>query len=266
MSKYKILITNDDGIDSPGLAAVIQAVNPLAELLIVAPLVQQTAMGRAQRGNATTGLMKRILHVDGRDFEAFACDAAPARVVNHALSVFPGYRPDLVISGINYGENLGASVTSSGTVGAAIEGACRGIPSIAVSLETQVDTHFVYSEQDWGTSKHFLKYFTERTLQHGFPAGVDVLKIDVPSTAAPDCPWRTTRLSKSLYYRQDIPEPSVTSLLGDVIVSKETCAEEPTDTDVYALAIDRVVSVTPMTIDLTARNIAQVLRGWGERG
>lgn len=261
--KYKVVITNDDGIESPGLAAAVQAVEPFAEVLIVAPATQQTAMGRAQVGKAASVLQKRVLTIGDRQFEGFACEAAPARVLGHALNIFSDFRPDLVISGINYGENLGANITSSGTVGAAMEGAYRGIPAIAASLETPIHSHFTYTEQNWESSIQILRRLAYTSLSESFPADVDILKVDVPSTATPDSPWRITRLSKTLYYRSTLDNPSLTSPLGEAVTSKGADEQEPEDTDVYALAVDRVVSVTPISLDLTAKSAFSRSGAWG---
>lgn len=258
----RILITNDDGVRSPGLLAAAEAVSEFAEVMIVAPLVQQTAMGRALRGEPQARLEKIDLISNGKAYTAYACDASPARIVEHGLKVMPEYVPDLVVSGINYGENLGNNITGSGTVGAAMEAAVKGIPSIAVSLETPVDCHFDYTPQEWGTAAHFLRYFVQRSLTDGFPDGVDILKIDVPSSASKDCPWRVTKLSGNAYYQSDIENPSLESRLCDTIVSKVTCAEEATDTDVYAIAVDQVVSVTPLTLDLTAHGSFEAFDNW----
>lgn len=258
----RILITNDDGVRSPGILAAADAVSEFADVMIVAPLVQQTAMGRALRGAPEARLEKVNLTSNGKNYTAYACDASPARAVEHGLKVMPDYVPDLVISGINYGENLGNCITGSGTVGAAMEAATKGIPSIAVSLETPVDCHFDYTTQEWDAAAHFLRFFVERSLANGFPEGVDVLKIDVPSSASKDCPWRVTKLSGNAYYHRNLENPSLESRLCDSFVSKGHCAEETADTDVYAIAVDQVVSVTPLTLDLTAYGSFDALSGW----
>ena len=125
-----ILLTNDDGIHSPGLLAVAEAVCDLGDLLMVAPATQQTGMGRgsppmmtAKSGDGWT--------VGCQAMPAFALTGSPAQtVVYGVLALAPhiyGRKPDLVISGINYGENLGTCVTGSGTVGAALQAAEIGI-------------------------------------------------------------------------------------------------------------------------------------------
>jgi len=261
-----VFLTNDDGVDSPGLLAAAEALNSLARVSVVAPLNQQTAMGRAKTGNPDATLLPRILSVGGEDLQAYACDASPAAAVAHGLNVMPEKTPNLLVSGINYGENLGANITSSGTVGAAMEAAYRGIPSIAISLETPVSSHYEYTEQEWGTAIHFLRYFAGVVLEKGLPTDVHILKIDVPSTATPDTPWRLTTLSPYLYYQARLDSPTMESRLRDARVVKERNPGEPEETDVYALSMDKVVSVTPLTLDLTSRAKFSSIQSWLTEG
>ncbi|GFK93096.1 5'/3'-nucleotidase SurE [Fundidesulfovibrio magnetotacticus] len=262
MKTPRILLTNDDGIRSPGLEAAARALHAEGALRVAAPLHQQTSMGRAHAGSPDASLAPHPFRVLGRDLEAYACDATPASALAHALHVFPGEIPDLVVSGINYGENLGANVTSSGTVGAALEAAARGIPAIAVSLETPVDCHRRYAPLDWEAAVHFLRRFARILLADGLPADVHVLKIDVPLAATPDTPWRLTRLSPHLFYEPSIPDATPASKRGDIVIRKRRCDADHPDTDAYALAVDGVVSVTPLTLDLTARASFSSLESW----
>lgn len=262
MTTPRILLTNDDGVRSPGLLAAAEALHPLGAVDVFAPLRQQTAMGRAQTGNRDATLQQVELAVAGQPLLAWACDASPAATVGHGLKVMPGYAPALLVSGINYGENLGASITSSGTVGAALEGACRGIPALAVSMETGIESHHAYTEQDWSAARHFLALFAGMVLERGLPGDVHVLKIDVPAGATPETPWRLTRLSPDMYYESRLATPSLASRLGDATVTKGAAPGESPETDVYAVSVDRVVSVTPLTLDFTARTAFGDIRSW----
>ncbi|BBD08297.1 5'/3'-nucleotidase SurE [Desulfovibrio ferrophilus] len=258
----KILVTNDDGVHSPGLHAAVDGLYGLADVEIVAPLHQQTAMGRALTGNKASAMQPVPLSIGGRDYQAYACDASPAFAVRHGLSCLPSFSPDLVVSGINYGENLGSSITGSGTVGAALQGAGQGIPSIAISLETSIDTIHDYSEQEWDVAAHFLRLFAGIMLGNSRPMDVDVLKIDVPCGATLETPWRLTRLSPDSYYGIELPKPSLSSQLGDYRITKAVAEGEPKDTDVHALAVDKVVSVTPLSLDCTSRERFSVINSW----
>lgn len=248
-----ILITNDDGIGSPGLLAAVRSVLDLGEVRVVAPRVQQSGSGRSfpvQR----VGTQESTLTVDGISVPAYALDTSPAQAVRHGLLRFMPRLPDLAIAGINYGENLGGTVTISGTVGAAIESASFGIPSLAASLETERQYHFGQSTAvDFSTAALFVRRVAQWMLAHGLPPGVDIFKLDVPAAARPDTPCRITRVSRQPYWVSPVvlDEQGMKHLRGYVRqVDLETL--EP-DSDVHAIAVDQVVSLSPLTTDLTAR-------------
>jgi len=251
-----ILLTNDDGIASPGLLAAAQAVCDLGELLICAPATQQTGMGRGIPPIVNGVLRAESLRVGCEDVTAYAINGSPAQtVVLGALAVAPR-RPSLVVSGINHGENLGTCVTGSGTVGAALQAAELGIPALAVSLEVDKTYHYNHAEDlHWGAAAHFTRLFALAALAAQLPFDVDVLKIDVPAEATPETPWRLTRQSRQAYY-ETLPPPArfVAGPLAEldyrVFIDWERL--EP-DSDIYAFTRDRVVSVTPLSQDLTSR-------------
>src|SRR5258707_5333713 len=129
-----MLVTNDDGVQSPGIHALAAALRPLGDVTIVAPVSESSAIGHA----LTLARPLRLERV-GRDGAVFSVDGTPTDCVNIALTMVLERKPDLVVSGINKGYNLGDDVTYSGTVAGAMEGALLGIPSIAVSLERTRD-------------------------------------------------------------------------------------------------------------------------------
>jgi 5'-nucleotidase len=250
-----IFLTNDDGIASPGLEAAARAVLGLGELLIVAPSTQQTAMGRSFRGRQDAQLEPIAFAVDGQRLRAFHAEGSPATVVRHALQVLcPERLPELLISGINYGENVGTSISASGTVGAAIEAASRGIPALAAARQVPPDAFLEHGEQDWRAAEHFLRFFAARLLGNKMPFDVDLLKLDVPEEATPETPWRLCRLSRQRYFDRVLDAPSLESRLGDgrIVVDIEPVSLEA-DSDVHALAVDCVVAVTPLSLDATSR-------------
>ncbi len=256
-----IFLTNDDGIHSPGLRAAAQAVMPLGDVLVIAPATQQTGMGRSFSGNFDAPLRPVTYEVDGKTVAAYQCEGSPALAVQHGLNIFfPEQPPDLLISGINYGENLGSNVTISGTVGAALEGAANGVPALAVSLQTEDGHYFHYSDQEWDAAGHFLALFAKRLLEQKMPFDVDVLKIDVPAAATLKTPWRITRLSRTRYYVTSLETPSPESLPNEtkLSVAVDQAALER-DSDIQAVAIDQVVSITPLSLDLTSRTNFQEL-------
>lgn len=260
VSVPKIFVTNDDGIDSPGLHAAVEAVQELGDVYVFAPSGQQTAMGRALSGNRASRLEKHSMVVRGKSVTAYSGDASPAMILRHALRVATQEKPALILSGINYGENLGTSITHSGTVGAALEGASLGIPALAVSMETPTGEYLEYTQQDWSATKYFLTYFARSVLRNGLPSGVDVLKIDVPRAATAATPWRMTRVSPSDYYSERYDSPAITSRFDEAIIWKSIRENEPEDSDVYAITVDKVVSVAPLSLDLTSRERFEVIR------
>ena len=256
MTKPYILVTNDDGIDSPGLAAAVAALDPLGELLIVAPLVQQTSMGRSRpaRGGTSGKLVKRSVQYADQTWEAVAVDATPALTVEHGIQEI-AHRPiDLAVSGINYGENIGSCVTVSGTIGAALEAAERGILALAVSLELNNTDYYTHDASiDFGASMHFLHSFATQALYANLQEDVDVLKIEVPPEATPETNWVVTRQDRLAYYKPVIGRRA-DIFTGETEVSYTPLKGEYTseDTDAYALARG-FVSVTPLSLDLTSR-------------
>ena len=134
-----ILLTNDDGIYAPGLAALERELERLGEVYVVAPATEQSGVG-----HSITYLSPLIVKelFDGRQRRGWAVEGSPADCVKLGLCEYLPRRPDLVVSGINYGLNAGINVLYSGTVAAAIEGAFFGITSIAVSLEFDEHAQF----------------------------------------------------------------------------------------------------------------------------
>jgi 5'-nucleotidase len=255
MKHPHLAITNDDGIDSPGLRAAVEAVADLGTLTVVAPTDQQTATGRGMTGNRQSGFRRFDYRYSGGVATAYHCPCSPAQVVRHALlTVFRQERPDLFISGINYGENLGNMVTCSGTVGAALEAASHRIPAIAVSKQTDIASHHRYTDQKWEVTAYFLRIFVEKILSGSLLPDVDVLKIDVPADATERTDWKLTTLSRTAYYSRFIDNPAFDSRICDF----ETRISVDSDrlevgSDIHALAVERIVSVTPLSIDLTSR-------------
>ncbi len=248
-----ILVTNDDGIGSPGLLAAARSVLDLGEVWVVAPRVQQSGSSRSFPVH-NAEVQESTLAIDGISVPAYALDTSPSQAVRHGLLCFLPRLPDLTVSGINYGENIGGTVTISGTVGAAIESAAFGIPTLAASLETERQYHFGQStEVDFSTAAIFVRRLAQWTLANGLPPGVDIFKLDVPSVAKPDTPWRITRVSRQAYWVSPVvvDEQGKKHLRGYVRqVDLDTL--EP-DSDVHAIAVDQVVSLSPLTIDLTAK-------------
>ncbi len=253
-SRPLILITNDDGITSKGLRYAAEACDPLGEVLLCAPTVQQSGTGRSMPATSEGRIFLHELNINERAQTAYAIEGTPAQVVQHGMFEIADRPVDLVVSGINYGENLGEGVTVSGTVGATLESGSFGVPSIAISLETDPEHYLGMGEHiDFTTAAHFLRLFAQRVLEQGLPPKTRILKIDVPRHATSQTEWRWTRLSQLRYFlpvrphrrRPDDPGP-----MGYMPI--QTFDHVEPDSDVYAVRVDQVVSVTPLTVDFTA--------------
>ena len=256
MTQSLILVTNDDGIDSPGLAAAAAAVAPLGELLIIAPLHQQTSRGRSRplKDSSEGRIIRKTVTYDGQSWEGYAVDATPAIVVDHGILELADRPVSLAISGINYGENVGTCVTVSGTIGAALQAADYGIPAVAISLELKETDYYTHNTAiDFSTAAHFLRYFAERALKHDLPEDVDVLKIEVPAEADYKTPWVVTRQDRFSYYQGYFPERQDVFTGPTEFVPITLKGEYGREgTDAHALA-QGWVSVTPLSLDLTSR-------------
>ncbi|MCJ7825611.1 MAG: 5'/3'-nucleotidase SurE [Anaerolineales bacterium] len=255
-SQPLILVTNDDGIESPGLAAAVAALAPLGELLIIAPLHQQTSRGRSKpvRGGTDGRILRRTVTYQGQNWEGFAVDATPAMAVDHGILELAKRPVALAVSGINYGENVGTCVTVSGTVGAALEAADFGVPAIAISLALDKPDYYTHDTGiDFSAAHHFLRYFSERILKTNLPGDVDVLKIEIPADAGTGTDWVVSRLDRFAYYQGYFPErEDVFAGPTELRAITRTGEYDQEGTDAHALARGWV-SVTPLSLDLTSR-------------
>ncbi len=253
--KPQILLTNDDGIDSPGLWAAAEALSDIGYVWAIAPRDQTSSTGRSMP-KTSDGIItpkKRTIH--GKEWTVYAVGGMPAQVIQHGILEIIGEKPDLVVSGINYGFNLGLSVTASGTVGAALEGAAFGIPSLAVSLETGKEHHLSHSEDiDFKEAAKITTAFAEKILTGVLDKGVQVLKIDIPADATTETPWEITAQSQIRYYLPLAPTRDSWDQPGSTDYTiQEDVGLFPHDSDVYTVLVKRLISVTPLSLDMTAR-------------
>ncbi|MEP7286458.1 MAG: 5'/3'-nucleotidase SurE [Chloroflexota bacterium] len=252
--KPLILFTNDDGIASPGLWANVEAFADIAEILVVAPREQQSGMGRSLPVTSEGRIYEEKRVFGGAERTVYSVDGTPAQSVQHGVIELASRLPDLVVSGINYGENTGNGVTISGTVGAALEAASLGIPALAMSQVTPLDQHMTYADIDFSAAAYFARLFGLWLLNSRRPDDVDILKVDVPLNATRDTPWRITRLSRRRVYWPTRPERVALRDIGRLgyALSSDPSEAEP-DSDSYTVLQDKIVSVTPMSLDMTSR-------------
>jgi len=255
MKKPQILLTNDDGIRSPGLWAAAASLSEIGYVTVTAPREQSSGMGRSLPNTSDGTIQLEQMQVNGQEWSVYAVGGSPAQSVLHGVLEVLKFKPDLVVSGINYGENVASGITISGTVGAAMEAASLGIPALAVSLEADQKYHLSYShEVDFSVAGKFAMQIARLLLEKKFPADVSLLKVDVPWDATSDTPWQLTRISRQRYYEPTAPDRKTwtePALIG--YREAGTLDEEPEDTDVYVLRKKRWVSVSPISLDMTSR-------------
>ncbi len=254
MPKRQILLTNDDGIQSPGLWAAAEALSDLGYVTVAAPRQQCSGMGRSLPSTSDGIIRPETLTVRGQEWTVYSVGGSPAQAVLHAIFEIMPQPPDLVVSGINYGENLGSTITISGTVGAALEAAGMGLRAMAISLETRVEHHLSYSrEVDFSTAAWFTRYFGRLLLEKTLPFDVDVLKIDVPCDASPQTPWAVTHVSRHPYFIPVAPTRTRWDIPAQLGYRRNQTADYEPESDAYAVQVKRIVSVTPISLDLTSR-------------
>lgn len=270
-----ILFTNDDGIASPGLWAAVEAFYDIGDVLVVAPREQQSGTGRSMPITSEGRIHEEERLIRGEVNRVYSVDGTPAQAVQHGVIELADRLPALVVSGINYGENCGNGVTISGTVGAALEAASLGIPSMAISQQTPRDLHLSYSpDVDFSAAAYFARKFGMWLMEHDTPDDVDVLKVDVPLDATPETAWKITRLSRRRVYWPTRPERVALSDVGRMgyRLNYDPAKAEP-DSDVYTVLHEGVVSVSPMSLDMTSRTdpyrLTQLINGervYAEKG
>lgn len=255
INKPHILLTNDDGIRSPGLWAAARELSRIGYVTVAAPREQSSGMGRSLPSTSDGIIRKELVQVNGQEWSVYAVGGSPAQSVLHGVLEIVPHRPDLIVSGINYGENIGLGITISGTVGAAMEAASMGFPALAISLQTDTQYHLSHSEDiDFSAAGYFAAYFARLILEKKFPQEVDLIKVEVPNLATPTTEWQVGRLSRSRYYdpvpsqRESWEHPGPISYKHS-----ESIEQEPEDTDAYILRYKKMVAVTPLNLDMTAR-------------
>ncbi len=257
----KALISNDDGVTASGILAAKKAVEDLCDTCIVAPETQQSGIGHALTLYEPLRLNKHVLR-DGSI--GYGISGTPTDAVTIGLFELLDEKPDIMISGINTGFNLGqAELTTSGTLGAAIEAASFGIPSIAISQEVaRDDIKFENGEVeiDFDFAGKMLKKLTKIVLKKGLPEGIDLLNVNIPSNPINE-EFEVVKLGKRMYTpvidkRLDPRGKPYYWINGDLYEG------DGPGSDSYELRKEHKTTVTPLKIDLT-KNMDS-LKGWFE--
>jgi len=250
----QILLSNDDGVDSPGLWAAARALSELGYVTVSAPRDHMSATGRGYQKNSDGRITAKKLNVKNEDWDIYAVGGSPSQSVTHGVMELSPRKPDLVVTGINYGENLGTDVTYSGTVGAALEAAAMGIPALAVSQRLTNDEWDNFpGDIDFSVSAYFTKYFAKIMLENSLPEDVDVLNVVVPEGATPETPWKVTKLARKRYYKPYVIREGKLDEEAKIHSHALELDEIPPDSDMYTVRVEKLVAVVPLSLDLTSR-------------
>ena len=198
--RIQILLTNDDGIQSPGLWAAASALSKLGYVTIAAPRDQVSSTGRSMPRTSDGRIERTVLRIDGQDWPVFASRRlARPDGSSCGFEIMPA-PPDLVVSGINYGENLGTSITISGTVGAAMEGAGMGIPPMA-SFSAAAGNDFLRTPTWISRRRVLYPPVCENAAGKPHSPAMSTCLVDVPTRPHPRDARRCTHLARHRYYQ-----------------------------------------------------------------
>ena len=247
----QILLTNDDGIHAPGLAAIERALQRLGDVAVVAPATEQSGVGHSIT-YLTPLTAKEIF--DGSRRRGWAVQGSPADCVKLGISEFCPRRPDLVVSGMNGGLNVGINVLYSGTVAAAIEGAFFGITSVAVSLE--FDEHSDYDKAAGLAARIIARILKQKGTEP------QLFNLNIPTSAIHEPATRAGRADGCLSIRRKIREANRSARRNYFWATNEPMPPPgETETDVSAIA-KGAITLTPLHFDLTKRPVMAAMESW----
>jgi 5'-nucleotidase len=250
-SRPRILITNDDGIESRGLLALKQALDPIGETTVVAPDTNQSAVGHQKTLMRPLRVRERTL---GDGSLGYSVDGSPTDAVSLAFLGYFEHGFDLVASGINYGANLGDDITYSGTVSAAMEAVINGCPAFAISQE-------YYEHPDFTLSAMAAAAVARNILEHGLGEG-ELVNVNVPAVAAGEFEgFEVTRLGKRVYQDELIRRVDPRGIPYYWIGGPPPSGQAIPGTDFHAV-VNRRIAITPIHLDLTGRRLLKRLRTW----
>jgi 5'-nucleotidase len=237
--KPLILITNDDGIGAEGLVCLYNALKDWAEVVVVAPSTEQSAVGLS----ITVRNPLKIQPVKWPGDKAYAVTGTPADSVKMALSVILKRKPDLIVSGVNKGSNAGRNVLYSGTVSAVIEGAHRNIPGVAFSCYDYYDPHYAGAEK-------FIKPIVEYALTHKLPDAT-LLNVNFPSRETGEILGIKMARQGKEYWIEDPIERSYENQSYWWLGTKKALHEEHLESDIAYLSKGYIACVPVFVGDMT---------------
>lgn len=266
-----ILISNDDGVFAPGILAAKQAVEDLGNVYVVAPDKNNSSVGRRLT-------LFKHLKIDSYELEdgsqAYSVSGSPADAVIVGADYVMDLMPDLVITGINQGVNISCDITSSGTVCAAFEAVSLGIPAIAASLFIDPKTSYKqdengewYIDYDFTLAKKVLHDLVLKIKNEGFPEGVDLFNLNVPTNYESE-EVKITHLSHRMLSKEVIDNthkekeeifnyPLEKNQKSDdlIMITSNLVAEYEKDSDGYALFVEKRPSLTPLNVNMTSSDL-----------
>lgn len=260
LNKKRILLTNDDGIEAEGLAALYHELSHLAEVIVVAPDGERSAFGHAI--TLSHPLRFKEVWENGHLF-GYAVSGTPVDCVKLAIGVILSSKPDLVISGINLGLNTGVHVIYSGTVSAALEAVILGVPALAASCALN-------GTMDFSSSAGFISNLAIQALEKGLPPHT-ILNVNMPSPEiSPQTEVVITRQAKchlrdSFQKRIDPRNRTYYWLEAEEMLVAEGAGCTSSELDVEAVRNGKI-SITPIRCDLTNHECIQMLREWSFLG
>ncbi|RXJ98169.1 5'/3'-nucleotidase SurE [Arcobacter sp. CECT 8989] len=257
----QILITNDDGFDAIGLKALVEALSPIAKIVVVAPAKNKSACGHS----LTLDKPLRMVHVDD-DFYKID-DGTPTDCIFISLNNLfkEGYKPDLVISGINIGANMGEDVTYSGTAAGAMEAVLQGVPAIAISQVCKDRCQDIKNGFDFALAKDTISKLAKKILDNEFPLGERrFLNVNIPPIKKEEC--KGIKITKAGYreygndtHRHHNPRGEEYYWIGlHPLIWQES---ENKDCDFEAVKAN-YISITPIMLDLTSYDDINKLNTW----
>ena len=253
MKRPLILVTNDDGINAPGIRTLISVIKDIGDVIVVAPDSPQSGMGHAITINSTLH-SSRITPKNSEIIE-YSCSGTPADCVKLAINELMPRKPDLCVSGINHGSNSSINVIYSGTMSAAIEAGIEGVPAIGFSL-------LDYSwNADFSQSKDYIRKITLNALNNGIPKGV-VLNVNIPAVKKSDIKGVKICRQAKAYWVEEFDKRK--NPLGQEyywLTGKFVNKDQGEDTDEWALK-NNYISIVPVEFDLTAHHAIQGLNEW----
>lgn len=249
-----ILVTNDDGITAPGIRKLIEIMNTLGDVVVVAPDSPQSGMGHAITINSTLYCSPLTID-DGIQIE-YSCSGTPVDCVKLAVNEILNRKPDLCVSGINHGSNSSINVIYSGTMSAAVEAGIEGIPAIGFSL---LDYNW---EADFDQAEEHIRKIAETVLNEGLPDNV-VLNVNIPKLKKDEIKGIKICRQAKAYWKEEFDKRTNPQGRNYYWLTGRFVNEDKgEDTDEWALA-HNYISVVPVQFDLTAHHAIQRLNTWG---